>query len=269
MTNTTKADINSLVRSMPAISLDEMASVRLMNRTDCKYLTNVPTLIKLLRRAQDCYFSQEVEGERICPYATTYYDERDTLGMFRSHQTGHRPRTKVRVRTYAGSGLTFLEVKKKDNHGRTRKKRVEVDSLEAVMNGHMGEAFLHKLTDYSFDDLEPTLSNRFCRITLVNMAKTERLTIDFDINFFNHANNRQAEMDNIVVIELKRDGRAPSPVLPMLRDLRIKPAGFSKYCIGVSVTSPDLHLGKFKKRLVSIRKVAEGRNPQRLEALTE
>ena len=60
-----------------------------------------------------------------------------------------------------------------------------------------------------------------------------------------------------VIIELKRDGRCPSPILPMLRQLRIKPAGFSKYCIGACVTNPHLRLNKFKKRLVKIHKVTQ------------
>ena len=79
------------------------------------------------------------------------------------------------------------------------------------------------------------MGNRFNRITLVNYDKTERLTIDFGIQFYNYATENRASMNNIVVIELKRDGRCPSPILPILRQLRIKPAGFSKYCIGASV----------------------------------
>ena len=64
-------------------------------------------------------------------------------------------------------------------------------------------------------------------------------------------------MENIVVIELKRDGRCHSPILPMLRQLRIKPAGFSKYCIGASVTDEGLHINRFKKRLIKIRKIQQ------------
>ena len=63
-------------------------------------------------------------------------------------------------------------------------------------------------------------------------------------------------MDHIVVIELKRDGRVHSPIIPLLRQLRIKPAGFSKYCIGACVTDDTLRVNRFKKRLIRIRKVA-------------
>lgn len=105
-------------------------------------------------------------------------------------------------------------------------------------------------------DLAPAVGNRFNRITLVNFAKTERLTIDFGISFYNYATDERASMDNIVVIELKRDGRCPSPIIPLLRQLRIKPAGFSKYCIGASVTDSSLRINRFKKRLIRVNKVA-------------
>jgi len=253
---TTFDEIEKLAEAMPPISLAEMGEVKLMNRTDCKYVTDIVTLRVLLQRTRTSYYTQEVAGQRVSPYATTYWDD-EKLHMYRQHQTGHVPRRKVRVRTYLASHLSFLEVKNKDNHGRTHKERVKVPSLEAVENEHTGQDFLLAQTGLTFSDLQPTVCNHFNRLTLVNREKTERLTIDFGIEFYNYATGEHRTMPDVVVIELKRDGRKPSPILPILRDLRIKPAGFSKYCIGASVTTPSLHLGRFKKRLIKIRKVAE------------
>lgn len=251
--------IESLASKMPAITLSEMSSIRLMNRTDQKYVTNVPTLIELLKLAHGNYYSQEVEGHRISPYATTYWDDAVTHSMFRQHETGRRPRQKVRVRTYVSSKVSFLEVKKKDNHGKTFKQRIQVPSLEAVINEHIGEDFLTEKTGLHFSEIDPMVGNRFNRITLVNFGKTERLTIDFDLHFYNYKTQECTEMDNIAIIELKRDGRTASPILPLLRQLRIKPAGFSKYCVGATVTDADLHVNRFKKRLVRIGKVVNRR----------
>lgn len=247
--------IARLAGELPPITLDEMKSIRLMNRMDTKFVTNVPMLIRLLEMTKGCYYSQSVAGKRISPYRTTYWDDPVNHEMYHFHQCGHLPRTKVRVRTYVDSQHTFLEVKRKNNHGKTKKKRVAVPSLEAVIRDRAGEDFLHELTGLSFDSIVPTLGNRFSRITLVNQAKTERLTIDFDLHFHNYETGCDKDMDNIVIIELKRDGRLPSPILPMLRSLRIKPAGFSKYCIGSSVTNPGLRLNRFKKRLIKIDKI--------------
>ena len=258
-------EIETLARTLPAISLEEMSGIRLMNRTDQKYVTNVATLKELLVLAQGSYFSQEIAGKRVSPYATTYWDDTVKRSMFRQHETGRKPRQKVRVRTYLNSNTTFLEIKKKDNHGKTAKSRIEVPSLQAVINEHAGADFVMQKTGMLLNDLAPAVGNRFNRITLVNYDKTERLTIDFGIHFYNYPTEQRAAMDNIVVIELKRDGRCPSPILPLLRQLRIKPAGFSKYCVGASVTDPGLRINRFKKRLVKINKVAEKRPLENLK----
>lgn len=252
----TVSEIESLARQMPAISLEEMADIRLMNRMDQKYLTNISTLKELLHLAEGSYYSQEIGGERVSPYATTYWDNIQTHALFRQHEIGRKPRQKIRVRTYLNSDDTFLEVKKKDNHGKTAKRRIKVPSLQAVIDEHAGADFVKEQTGLDLKSLAPAVGNRFNRITLVNFAKTERLTIDFGIHFYNYLTHRRAAMDNIVVIELKRDGRCPSPILPLLRQLRIKPAGFSKYCIGASVTDTGLRINRFKKRLIRIDKVA-------------
>ena len=249
-------DIERLARQLPPITLKEMSSIRLMNRTDQKYLTNVDTLKQLLLLTVGSYYSQEIADHGVSPYATTYWDDPVTHCLFRQHETGRKPRQKIRVRTYLSSNITFLEVKKKDNHGKTAKKRVEVPSLESVMHKGAGSDFVKQQTGLQMHDLAPAVGNRFNRITLVNFAKTERLTIDFGISFYNYATDERASMDNIVVIELKRDGRCPSPIIPLLRQLRIKPAGFSKYCIGASVTDSSLRINRFKKRLIRVNKVA-------------
>ena len=175
--------------------------------------------------------------------------------MFRQHHCAHFPRTKVRARTYLDSGHCFLEVKKKDNHGKTRKKRIEIPSIEAVVNDHYGEDFLTKRTGYTFNDIIPTIENAFQRITLVNDAKTERLTIDFGIQFLNHETGETGTVDDLVIIELKRDGRVHSPILALLRQLRIKPSGFSKYCIGSAITNNNLKINRFKKRMHRYEKI--------------
>ena len=248
--------LDKLLREMPPITLAEMKSIRLMKRTDKKYVTSVPVLCQLLELARDQYYAQEIDGRRICSYATTYWDDPENHA-FRMHQAGHRPRRKIRVRSYVDSNLAFLEIKTKDNHNRTTKNRVPVPSVQAVIDDHAGEDFLKKQLDITFSEISPTVGNEFKRITLVNHAKTERLTIDFDIHFANYTTGQHSAMDNIVVIELKRDGLVHSPILQLLRELRIKPQGFSKYCIGAAVTNPGLRVNRFKKRLIKIRKVTQ------------
>lgn len=254
--NTAFPELQPLLAELPPITLDEMKSIRLMKRTDQKFVTNYATLLRLLVEAKDEYFVQTINGVTVSPYATTYWDDLDDR-FYRIHQTGHIPRRKVRVRTYVDAGISFLEVKNKDNHGKTRKERVSVSSPEAVITRGEGEDFLKAQTGMTFDLLTPTLANRFYRITLVNRGKTERLTIDFDLSFYNHRTDLSEKMEDAVIIELKRDGRAASPILPLLRHLRVKPLGFSKYCIGATLTNPSLRVNRFKKRIIKIRKAID------------
>ena len=92
------------------------------------------------------------------------------------------------------------------------------------------------------------------------LLKTERLTIDFNLSFHNYETLADTAMDNIVIIELKRDGRQPSPILSILRTLRIKPSGFSKYCIGSAMTNDLLPQNRFKPRLRKMERIAAGRH---------
>lgn len=251
---TTSEHIRTLVSALPPITLDEMKSIRLMKRTDTKFVTNIETLARLLQMCQGHYYAQRVADDPISPYTTLYFDDLERHMMFHKHQAGHRPRTKVRARTYINGDISFLEIKKKDNHGKTRKKRIQVPSIDAVANDLVGEEFLTEQTGYTWADIRPTVRNFFNRITLVNLEKTERLTIDFDLRFFNYETGIEESMGQAVIIELKRDGRVPSPILPLLRELRIHQNGFSKYCIGSVITNPNLRVNNFKQKLHGIRK---------------
>ncbi|MCI7081493.1 MAG: polyphosphate polymerase domain-containing protein [Bacteroidaceae bacterium] len=246
--------IYQLLSRLEPITLEQMSGIRLMNRTDTKFVTSKEKLIQLLEMAQGKYYAQSIDGNRIARYMTTYWDTDDHL-FYHEHHNGHSPRQKVRVRTYMDTDITFLEVKTKNNHGRTKKKRVEVPCQKiSAENGN--EEFLQGLVHKGLDDMHPTVRNQFRRITLVNYGKTERLTIDFDVHFLNEETGLQAETGNLVIIELKRDGNVYSPVLDILRELRIKPSGFSKYCIGSVMTNSKLKRNTFKPRLVDLRKLS-------------
>jgi hypothetical protein len=173
--------------------------------------------------------------------------------MYNQHQWNHANRQKIRFRTYCISGLQFMEVKTKNNHGRTKKKRMEVSDMDICEAEK--RTFLDKHLRYGADTLRPVLNNHFHRITLVNKAKTERLTIDSELHFHNLVSGTDKDMDNLVIIELKRDGLCYSPVLEMLRQLRIHPHGFSKYCMGSALTNAGLPVHRFKCKLREIDKI--------------
>ncbi|MCF0197866.1 MAG: polyphosphate polymerase domain-containing protein [Bacteroidaceae bacterium] len=242
--------IRHWLEHLEPITLEQMSEIRLMNRTDTKFVTNKTKLAQLLELAQGHYYAQFHAGSKVAEYMTTYWDT-DDHHFFMEHHNGRAPRQKVRVRTYMDSGQTFLEVKTKNNHGRTKKKRIEVPSQETLTGG---DAFVQERVQRPLETMMPTVRNHFHRITLVNYGKTERLTIDFDVEFKNFETGQATDTGDLVIIELKRDGNVYSPVLDLLRQLRIKPSGFSKYCIGSVMTNPDLKMNLFKPKLVRISK---------------
>ena len=161
----------------------------------------------------------------------------------------------MRFRTYVSSNLQFMEVKTKNNHGRTKKKRMKVTNMD--LNDQEKLDFLAQHLGYPADRLMPAIHNSFDRITLVNKARTERLTIDTNLQFHNLVTDRERQMSPLVIVELKRDGLCYSPILEMLRVLRVFPHGFSKYCMGSALTNDRLKVNRFKPKLIDIRKIAQ------------
>jgi hypothetical protein len=252
--------MKEILNSFDPITLEQMSSIRLMNRTDTKFVTTTDRLRQLLTMAQEDYFVQEIDGERIAPYYTLYFDTED-CAMYTAHESGHTNRQKLRIRSYVASGLNFLEVKTKNNHGRTKKKRIDMVGFDPIHPDHgirfqrqdeqykVYDEFLRKHLRYDPAIMSEKLENHFNRITLVNKCKTERLTIDTGLCFHNLLTGRDADLTGLAIIELKRDGLQPSPILEMLRELRIKPCGFSKYCMGSAFTNPSLKRNNFKERM--------------------
>ena len=246
-------NIVKTLESFDPITLEETKAVRLMNRIDTKYVFGLDTLERVLERAVGAYHVQQVLGENNIPYHTLYLDTPESA-MYMAHQNGRRTREKIRVRTYIHSHLTFLEVKNKNNKGRTDKRRIQLDEPDDLPV-EMADAFLTQNAWYSLSQLSPQLENHFQRITLVNKAMTERLTIDTNICFHNLRNGNNLELPHVVVMELKRDGLQESPIREILKDLRVRQSGFSKYCMGCALTDPRLKQNRFKRRIHRIAKL--------------
>lgn len=243
--------------ALAPISLDEMDAIKLMNRVDSKYLTDEAHLVEILRdAARSGYRVLETEGEKISPYDSVYYDTA-ALKMFSDHHNRRLKRQKVRTRSYVNSGLTFLEIKRKNNKGRTSKKRIVIPLAELLDFSADPQAcdYLAQKSWFTADELSPVLETIFSRITLVNPALTERLTIDTCLQFRNFRTGKEASLRDAVIIELKQDGRAESQMRGILLNHRVKQARISKYCVAVTLTDPAARSGRFKQKVRAIEKI--------------
>ena len=101
------------------ISLEEMSGIKLMNRTDTKYVTSYQILKEILLAAGHDYRVQEVNGEYNIAYHTIYLDTADR-DMYLTHQNGRVVREKIRIRTYVD---LIIELKR-DGHNSSPTKEI-------------------------------------------------------------------------------------------------------------------------------------------------
>ena len=257
-TSLTYDTLNSLPpwARMATITLDEMRDVKLMNRVDTKYvLTEGEVLTLLEHMAEYGYRVQVIDGIRACRYDTLYYDtaERD---MYIAHHNRQLTRQKVRTRTYVETGLTFLEVKNKNNRGRTKKRRTEIarNDFYAFADNAEARDFYKENGRHAHETISPALATRFVRITLVNPRLTERLTIDLALEYEDIRSHTRASIPTMAIVELKQDGNVVSDLKRTMLNMRIRPLKVSKYCLGTTLTVADIKHNRFKAKLRNIAK---------------
>jgi hypothetical protein len=241
---------------MQTITLNEMENIRLMDRVDSKYVAPVSLLPQLMEEMIPYFKVQINNGLSIASYCTQYLDTPD-LKMFLMHQNGKLNRQKIRIRSYVDSSLSFLEVKNKNNKGRTNKKRVPVglSHLASIRDLQDEKQFLEENALFDTNLLEPALANNFNRMTFVNNKATERITIDTDLSFRNYQTGTVKSLDNLMVIELKQDGWQHSDFRDILNRFRIKKSSFSKYCMGTVLTNNRIKYNRFKNKWTIINKL--------------
>lgn len=235
-------------------SLKDISSVSLLNRVDNKYTLSREMLETLLERLEESHAVVEIDELRLLPYKTLYYDTED-LRCYRHHHNGRRNRFKFRTREYLSSSLVFNEIKRKSNVGKTFKSRIR----RSLFTHEMDQRFRSFAGEISGEERSylPQLFVEYNRITLVDKGFTERLTIDTDLRVTDYRDpERSRTFRNLVIVESKRErGVRSSPSMDTLRELRCKPRGFSKYCVGIALLREDVKKNLFKEYLRFIEKM--------------
>jgi hypothetical protein len=257
VTDTRAERLGKLVNGFSPIGLQEMDSVALLDRIDTKYVLRIEQLLQALAGIQADYQILSVDGQRLNHYRTLYFDTQN-FSLYHLHVNERADRFKVRSREYLDSQLSFLEVKHHTPKDRTIKSRVSTFQPALWINAG-AERWLKDVFPYDSRELEPKLWNTFTRITLVNRVHCERVTIDLDLAFYTA--HRFVGLDGIVVAEVKQDGHAcTSAFQRKMRELRIRPQGFSKYCIGTSLMYEQVKKNSLKAKLLWLEKNSIGVN---------
>lgn len=228
------------------ISLEEIQAVALQNRIDTKYVLPIEKVQRIMPQLTEAYSVMVINDSRLNDYRTLYFDTAD-FEFFRQHHAGKLDRYKVRSREYLDSHMTFLEVKHKTNKGRTVKRRVRTPALVQSLPGDSAE-FLHESFPFDANQLDAKLRVDYSRITLASKTESERVTIDINLTY--KWLGQTFSLPHIAIVELKQEHFSRNAAIAqLLRKHQIRPTGFSKYCVGVSLLYPNIKHNNFKGKL--------------------
>jgi hypothetical protein len=245
--------LENILQEIDPISLKEMDSVALMNRTDTKYLLSFEQLTEVLEEVSGHYRILDIKGVRRNHYQSEYYDTPDFY-FYKRHHSGKKNRLKIRKRRYVESDISFLEVKFKSNKGRTEKDRMKLAELNLELSPENIQ-YIHDTSHFE-DQLEPKLMNTFERITLVDQALPERITIDCYLSF--EMGENKLQIPDLVIIEAKQERQNRHSIfLSALKKRLIRPESMSKYCLGVALMT-DQKSNMFKEKIRRIKKLTNG-----------
>ena len=238
-----------ILQQFEPITLKEMEGVKLMNRTDTKFIFNIADYEKIMNEIREHYRVLEVEGQRISRYETLYYDT-NNFTLYNEHHKGKLNRYKIRHRTYVESKIGFLEVKFKNNKGRTIKTRISKHDVPLAWEGE-SENFLSSALPFPPDKLVPVIWINYSRLTLVNKHSPERLTIDLGLEFVKDEKTQQ--LNKLVIAEVKQEKRQASPFMNVMKKYHIREGSISKYCMGIAFTCNNVKKNNFKSKLQTIK----------------
>ena len=228
-----------------------MDDVKLMSRTDTKFVFNFLRLPEFLEKLSRFYKVLLIDGNLIHDYKSLYFDT-DDRKFYIEHHNRRVNRNKIRFREYVGSGLTFLEIKLKNNKGKTIKKRIKVDSISEEITEQQ-QKYIDKIVGYPIEVSAKQWIN-FSRVTFVHKTQKERLTMDINLTF----NNKKDEGDlkNIVIAEVKQERMSrSSDFMKVAKEMSILPMRLSKYCMSTLSLNPKLKKNRFKEKQLFINKL--------------
>jgi hypothetical protein len=242
---------SDLLSTFDQITLPEMDDVKLMSRTDTKFVFNIELFPEILQKLHAHYRVLNVNGLNISDYHTLYYDTDDFL-FYNQHHCGKANRCKVRFRSYVQSDLHFFEVKNKNNKEVTTKKRIKAFDQTPIISKKSME-FYHENAIVNDAELMPKLWVNYSRITLVNKNQPERLTLDLNLYFENECISKQ--YNNIVIAELKQERRTKSVFMEVISKYSIREFSISKYCLGIACLYDNVKKNNLKSKLLTLKKI--------------
>jgi hypothetical protein len=234
------ADAAALVEP---IGLDELMELaELQTRVDRKYFVPADVFHRSIGEIADELRVLDIDGRRTFGYESVYFDTPD-METYRAHLQRRRRRFKARTRTYTDTGLCMFEVKLTGARGETVKQRVpHPQELRAELTddalNHLGSTLREAYHQDLPAGLRPTLVTSYRRTTFVSRTGEARLTCDVGL-ICGDVEHEVRDTGTHVLVESKSAGRGSAPDR-ILRELGVRPAKVSKYCVAVAALHPEL-----------------------------
>jgi VTC domain len=229
------------------VTLETLSSrAALQNRIDKKFVFPVSMLRDVLLQCINDYQVLSIGNRMNFGYTTGYYDT-EGLAFYHMHHNGNGNRCKVRTRLYENTGLQFVEVKQKNNKGKTIKYRIPGNDIYAA------DDFVQQYAGCSSAALKNCLTINYSRITLLHKLKTEKVT--FDLQFKCTQNSDNCSYKNVVFTEVKTNKNIGIDFCDIMKARGIKSGSLSKYCLGLISMNEQLRHNNFKQLYSRLIKV--------------
>ena len=235
--------VSAAAAMVAPISLKELNNLaELQTRVDRKYFVSAGVFRQLIAQLAGEMQVLEIDGRRTFGYESFYFDT-PQLSTYRAHLQRRRQRFKARTRTYTDTGLCMFEVKLTGARGETVKQRVpHPQELRAELTDdaltHLGSTLRDAYHQDLPAGLRPTLVTSYRRTTFVSRTGEARLTCDVGL-VCGDVEHEVRDTGTHVLVESKSAGRGSAPDR-ILRDLGVRPAKVSKYCVAVAALHPEL-----------------------------
>ena len=217
---------------METISLKQSKEIKIFKRFESKYILINDKIQQIIDLLNKDYYVVEDNGKTLFNYHSLYFDT-DKLAMWTDHDNEEDFRQKIRIREYENDEK-FLEIKEKNN-GLTNKIRIPVESYN--INDEIN--WISHNLKYDTRNLIKSLDVKYNRMSFIKKDKTERITLDFDLEYHNYKTNKSYKYNdiNFVVLEIKKSSHDNNDIENILNEkFFLYKRKFSKYHEGIKHT---------------------------------
>lgn len=248
----TSAALEAALRDRPSVSLEQLnAAASLQTRIDRKYVVGVQQAADLLQALPVPLKVLEIAGRRRFAYESVYFDT-PALDSYLLAARGRRRRYKIRTRTYADSGLCFLEVKTEGARAATVKERIPYPLEAARRITPEGREYINETLQAAVGSvpsgvLSPVIDTGYGRITVFLPETCSRATVDLDVTW-RRSGAVPKVLQGAVILETK-SGFAASDLDRTLWAHGIRPSRISKFATGLAALEPGLPSNRWHRTL--------------------